>query len=104
MAVFTRIKIVVVGSWGRELKFTADLNLIKLFKQAGNFNTHPQLSHTTILIHQNPSPLSAREEHIQPIFVASEQRLDVSAKANIQPAATKVTNIGCMCSSQASAS
>ena len=46
--------------------------------------------------------LSAREESIQPIFVASEQRLDVSVKANIQPAATKVTNIGCMLSSRAS--
>ena len=40
------------------------------------------------------SQQTAPKESRYPIFVASEQRLDVSGEANIQPAATKVTNIG----------
>ena len=39
-------------------------------------------------------PKSARKERLSPIFVASEHGLDVSGYANIQTAATKVTNIG----------
>ena len=43
-----------------------------------------------------------RETNRHPIFVASEQGLDASARANIQTAATKVTNIGCRFASRAS--
>ena len=38
------------------------------------------------------SQQTASKESRYPIFVASEQRLDASGQANIQPAATKVTN------------
>ena len=40
------------------------------------------------------APKSATKESLSPIFVASEQGLDASGQANIQTAATKVTNIG----------
>ena len=42
------------------------------------------------------------KESRYPIFVASEQRLDASGYANIQPAATNVTNIGYRLSLEAS--
>ena len=45
---------------------------------------------------------TASKESRYPIFVASEQRLDVNREANIQPAATKVTNIGYRLSLEAS--
>lgn len=39
------------------------------------------------------SQQTASKESRYPIFVASEQRLDASVQANIQPAATKVTDM-----------
>ena len=48
------------------------------------------------------SQQTASKESRYPIFVASEQRSDASGQANIQPAATKVTNIGYRLSLEAS--
>ena len=48
-------------------------------------------------------PKSAPKERSHPISVASEQGLDTSIQANIQTAATKVTDIGWLLSLGASA-
>ena len=50
------------------------------------------LSSTYDLIHLNLAKVRNSADKSS-IFVASEQRLDASAQASIQPAATKVTNI-----------
>ena len=58
-----------------------------------NFSANPQISLTWILILLQ-QPKSAAKASLSPVFVTSEQGLDASGQANIQTAATKVTNIG----------
>ena len=58
-----------------------------------NLSENPQIFPHSVLIQPNPAIVSPRRDRY-PIFVTSEQGLNVSVYASIQAAATKVTNIG----------
>ena len=66
----------------RKLQFSSSNHLPSFFCNSSNLS----------IWFINPAKDRTQEDRYS-IFVASEQRLDVSMEANIQPAATKVTNM-----------